>query len=630
MQTTKNYRSDKHTGDLATNTSLSISIGCFSAAGKKSENQDCWSLGKAKQKPIVSRQELMETYSVSLTDHSISIDACARSALQPETGVSKGLALCIADGVSHCQEAKAASAFVTRKFIDEYFKTEKFWSLGKSIRATLDKVNFQLYQMGKESEIGSSTSNYYDEYSSRNARLTTFSGGIISGENLHLFHVGDSRVVLLRDGTATQLTSSHNQKLGFRNKVLTRAVGADTKVSVDYSTHKVYQSDILILTTDGVHEFVDTTKIQEIVENNPQLEEAARIIGRAAIKMGSYDNVTCLIARIDEQPIADISQLETTLLELQIPPKLIPGNRIDNYRVVETLHENNRSHIYLVNHIDSGKKYVLKVPSINFAEDIYYRQNFSRELWLGAQLDSPFFMRTYPKKENTKLCYILCEHIKGQNLRQWIYDNPNPSLASVRKIVSQIIKALRLLKRLEICHRDLKPENLMIDTKGRIKIIDYGAASIAAVEESLLNLAPDYPAGTQGYMAPETVKYLKHNWQSDFYSLAVITFELLTGKLPFSYEHRFNRRPEKWRYISLSNYRNDLPFWLDIALEKSLSQDKNLRQQSYSEFEQDISWPNKEIERLYLERPLLERDPVKFWQYCSLGLTCALVLSLFY
>ncbi len=179
----------------------------------------------------------------------------------------------------------------------------------------------------------------------------------------------------------------------------------------------------------------------------------------------------------------------------------------------------------------------------------------------------------------------------------------------------------------------------MIDHQGQIKLIDYGTASIAALDEQVNLLKETHPLGTVNYIAPETLINLTSTHKSDLFSLGVMTYEMLTGHLPYtklssqSYKvgvkNESDKKPyEQYQYLPALEFRSDLPFWVDLALRRAVEANPDDRYDLYSEFMTDISRPNQRAESSFESQPFIERDPVKFWKVVSaiLALTVLVLL----
>ncbi|MFD2166843.1 protein kinase [Thalassotalea euphylliae] len=536
----------------------------------------------------------------------------------------KGFAAAIADGLSTASHAREAAQLVVTQFLTDYFSTPPTWSTQKSAFKVVSSLNDWLYAQS-------------DDVKHNNQQwLTTFSSLIIKSSTGYLFHVGDSRIAQVRDGNFEYLTKDHSRKHGKQHMVLTRALGGEPRVKIDAFELAVQQGDFYILSSDGFHDFVDKEYVANTLANlsgdidSDLLETTGRELAQKAMENGSDDNVSCLIAYVESLPVKEMVELERELLSKRILPALGPGLKLDGYEVIKTLHESTRSHLYLVKRPDEPEPRVLKVPSQNFTDDVHYIQGFIREAWLGERVNHRNIMKV-TQARNSEYLYHYCEYIDGQTLSDWMHDNPKPSIAVVRDIVKQVIAALRTFQRMEVLHRDLKPDNIMIDKFGKITLIDYGTAAVAALDEDANTIQNEVPQGTVNYIAPETLLNMHADYYSDLFSLGVITYELLTGELPFkpmTRQDALKAEQQNWQYRSIKQFRSDLPVWMDYALQKATEPVSSKRYQAYSEFEADICKPNMSAVKEYQSQPLLQRDPVLFWKGLSVLLIILLIASL--
>lgn len=550
---------------------------------------------------------------------------------------AKGVVTVIADGVSTANKAAEAAQLSVTQFIHDYYATPQTWSTQKSASKVLASLNQWLYAQS-DAESG-----YTLQW------LTTFSALIIKSSTAYIFHVGDTRISQCRQQHLESLTQDHQQKQGPTHSVLTRALGADFRLQVDVQKVAVEVGDIFILSCDGVHDYLSSQQIKHQLAILPKipsskaLERVAKILTELAIAAGSKDNVSCLLVYIGATPNRALVEIERELLNKAIPPALSIGNKLDDYQICNVIHASIRSHLYLASHPNEAEPCVLKVPSQNFADDTNYLQGFVREAWLGERLSNSHVMKIKPGSEKSKFLYHVCEYIDGQTLSQWMFDNPEPNLGQVRDIVEQIIIALRSFQRLDVVHRDLKPDNIMIDTYGKVFLIDYGTALIASLAENDSVLTETVPQGTLNYIAPETLLSLHADQQSDLFSLGVITYEMLCGQLPYKpmpisvvNAHNFNVKHNKksqydysqWQYRSIRQYRTDLPFWLDMVLSKATQADPKLRMQAFSELKADLSKPTDSALDDYKNQPILQRNPVLFWQGVSFLFAVLFLISL--
>ena len=517
----------------------------------------------------------------------------------------KGAAAVICDGVSSGEESQVASQMAATVFITDYFSTPPTWSTRNAASKVLQGLNSWIHRQN----------------AARNARqdsmLTTFSAVITKSNTLHSFHVGDSRIHHLRGHMFEQITRDHTLTEGGR-EYLARALGADSHLEVDYHTLDLAVGDRVLLTTDGVHGVLSRAALRELLAcGGADLEACARRIVDAAAQAGSDDNLTALIVSIDQLPLETLDETHRRLTQLPIPPVLASGNRIDGFEVLDVIFSGTRSHMYLVKDSESGQRFVLKAPSGNFAEDAVYLDGFIREEWVGQRIDHPNVMKTYRPPREKRFLYYLGEHIEGMNLREWLQDNPKPPLDAVRDIVRQAIAGLRAFQRADMVHQDLKPENIMINRDGRVKLLDFGTVMIAGTDEIASPLDKSVPQGSVNYVAPEYLMGEAGSFRSDLFSLAVITYEMITGEMPFD-EPAVKRvsldNYGELDYIPANRRRHDLPLWIEGCLRKALQPNPAYRYDAFSEFLQDFTHPNPQLEAHIRRQPLLQKNPLRFWK----------------
>ena len=553
---------------------LHASVGYYSDPGKKSANQDFYGF-------TIPEQGLLRT---------------------------KGIAAAVADGISSSEYGQEASHACVIGFLEDYFSTPETWSVKKSALQVLTALNNWLYRQGN---------NKTEEH---RGRVTTFSAVVLKSTTAHLFHVGDSRIYRLRDGNLELLTTDHKTWVSQERNYLSRAMGADTHLKIDYRKHALDIGDVFILTTDGVHEYVNPETLTRILlANQKHLDKAAALIVRQALDQDSPDNVTCLLVQVVDLPSQEPDEVIQQLTELPFPPELSEGMILDGYRVIRELHASNRSQLYLATDVDTGLRVVLKTPSVNYEDDPAYIERFTMEEWVGRRIDNPHVVKVYEPTRRRRFLYHVTEFLKGSTLRQWMLDHPQPDLEAVRAVVEQIAKGLQAFHRLEMVHQDLKPENILIDEAGTVKLVDFGSTKVAGIAEIATPVARTHLLGTKNYTAPEYASDQPGSNRSDIYSLGVMTYEMLTWKLPYG------EMPDNWKYKNLggklrytpaTDYNETIPDWIDAMLKKAVTPKPEKRYTELSEFLYDLRHPNQAL--LYKDyRPLLERHPVAFWRGLS-------------
>jgi serine/threonine-protein kinase len=173
----------------------------------------------------------------------------------------------------------------------------------------------------------------------------------------------------------------------------------------------------------------------------------------------------------------------------------------------------------------------LKIPHPDLEADPILFDRFQREAAIGEKLDHPRIMRVFSDEKRSRV-YMVMEWCQGRLLRQ-ILDEGRLPQDRVLRIAIEVLEALEYIHAQGVVHRDLKPENIMVDDRDNIKLIDFGIAGDSAARR-LTYANVTAALGTPNYISPEQVKGKRGDGRSDLYSMGVILYEMLTGKLPFT------------------------------------------------------------------------------------------------
>ncbi len=546
---------------------LTVSIGRYTDAGRKAENQDF----------------------------------CGARVPKGTALSLKGITLAVADGISSSEtSAEAAEASVTALLTD-YYATSDAWTARTAATTVISATNAWLF--GQNAALSDMNT----------GKICTLSALIFKGRDGHVFHLGDSRIYRLTDGTLEPLTTDHRAVLSSEESYLAQGMGLDSQVAVEYRRVSLSVGDTFILATDGVHEVIEAADVVSALEA-PDLDAAAERLGRLAYERGSEDNLTVMLARVEALPEAE---LELDLAKLPLPPLPKAGDVIDGFRILRPVNSTARSHVFLAEG-PSGQKVALKIPTVEMAEDTSYLNRFVLEEWIARRMSSSHVLRAADAPAQRTALYVVTEWVEGRTLRQWMDDHPEPDLDKVRDIIGQIVVGLRAFHRKEMLHQDLRPENIMIDDDGTVKIIDLGSTSVAGVEEATAGMLGHMP-GTFQYTAPEYFSGDFVSWRSDQYALGVIAYEILTGRLPFGAEvARIETRRDLLR-LSYRPARDDdspVPAWMDAALKRATQPDAARRYDALSEFVAELKRPGQSWNAAR-HVPLMEKNPVRFWQGVS-------------
>jgi serine/threonine protein kinase/serine/threonine protein phosphatase PrpC len=533
---------------------------------------------------------------------------------------SKGIAIAVADGISSSEVSQIASQAAVTSFLEDYYCTSEAWSVKTSVERVLAATNSWLHSQTQQSQ---------HRYDKDRGYVCTLSAMVIKSTTAHIFHVGDTRIYQLRDNALDQLTNDHRVWMSPDQSYLSRALGINSQLEIDYNTLQVEKGDVFLFATDGIYEYAASDFIiAAINRNGGDLDEVAKIIAKEAYQQGSGDNLTIQLIRVEELPSPEANEIYQQLSELQFPPILEARMVLDGYKIIREVHGSSRSHIYLAVDEETNNVVIIKTPSIDLQGDPAYLERFLMEEWVARRINSAHVLKPCSQTRKRKYFYLVTEFIDGQTLAQWMIDNPKPDMETVRGIIEQIAKGLRAFHRLEMLHQDLKPDNIMIDSTGTVKIIDFGSARVAGIMEIATPIERNNLLGAAQYAAPEYFLGESGSSRSDTFSLGVIAYEMLTGRLPYGAEvpkSKTKAAQRKLKYNSALHDDREIPAWIDEAIRKAVHPNPNKRYGELSEFVFDLHHPNKEF--LSKTRPpLIERNPVIFWKSVSFILMMALII----
>ena len=535
---------------------------------------------------------------------------------------SKGIAVAVADGISSSEVSQIASQSAVTSFLEDYYCTSDAWSVKTSVERVLIAANSWLHSQTRQSP---------GRYDKDRGYVCTLSAMVVKSTTAHIFHVGDTRIYQMHGNALEQLTNDHRVRVSADRSYLGRALGIECQLDIDYETRQVEKGDTFLLATDGVYEFADADFIIAAVKSNgDDLNKAARCIAEKAYRQGSKDNLTVQIVRVDELPSPAANEIYRQLSGLQFPPALDARAIFDGYKIVREVHASNRSHVYLAVDGETNGQVIIKTPSVDLRDDPAYLERFLMEEWIARRINSPYVLKPCSQARKRNYLYLVTEFIEGRTLAQWMIDNPKPEIETVRGIIEQIAKGLRAFHRLEMLHQDLRPANIMIDSTGTVKIIDFGSTSVLGLMEIATHEERNHLLGTAQYTAPEYFLGESGSSRSDLFSLGVITYQMLTGRLPYGAQVAKCGTKAAQRKLSYNPVRSDgreIPAWIDEAIRKAVHPDPHKRYEDLFEFVFDLHHPNKEFLRSK-RAPLIERNPVIFWKSVSFILMLIIIAVL--
>jgi serine/threonine protein phosphatase PrpC len=520
---------------------------------------------------------------------------------------NKGIVLAVADGVSSAEAGKEASKTAIARYLEDYFQTPDTWSVKHAGQKLLSSINLTLFKRSHE------FTNQEKGY------LTTFTGLVLKSRTCHFFHVGDSRAFLLRNGELKQLTRDHVASIATGRSFLARAVGMDNCLQIDYGTIAMETDDVLLVSSDGIHDFIEADKVKDILASTQNVQQKITCLVQTAFDHGSDDNISGIVAVINNLPNESLNDYNSKLTRLPFPPPLDEGVMLDGYKVIQELFASSRSQLYLVEDSQTKERMVMKTPSINFIEDTGYIDRFIQEEWIGKRIHSEHVVNIIKQVRPRTCLYYLMDYVHGVSLDKWMIKNRFPKPKSAIKIIEQIAQGLAAFHQMETIHQDLKPANIIINDEDHIKIVDFGSVFVSGLAEVFIPLDIEGVLGTASYSDPQYLLGKNTGIQGDLYALATITYELFCGALPygekieecqtaFEYDHL--------RYIPANEHNPIIPIWFDRTLQRGVLFDLEHRYTNLAEFIQDLKHPNADYLR---DIPQMKSDKsqVIFWQMLS-------------
>ncbi|MBM7659409.1 serine/threonine-protein kinase [Bacillus mesophilus] len=225
------------------------------------------------------------------------------------------------------------------------------------------------------------------------------------------------------------------------------------------------------------------------------------------------------------------------------------GRRLSGrYKVIDTIGGGGMANVYLARDMILERNVAVKVLRPDFSNDEEFIRRFHREAQAATSLNHPNIVSIYDVGEEDNIFYIVMEHIDGTTLKEYIQKNGPLSNEESVNIMIQLTSALANAHENQIVHRDIKPQNILIDEHGIVKVTDFGIA--VALSSTTITQTNSF-LGSVHYLSPEQARGGMATKKSDIYSLGIVMFELLTGRMPFFGESAVS--------IALKHLQNDTP-----------------------------------------------------------------------
>lgn len=505
----------------------------------------------------------------------------------------KGALAVLADGVSGTAGGREAAEYTVRGLLADYYATPDTWEVQHALDKVLGAINRWLISQATTRRDLAGMS-------------CTLSALVLRGQRYHLAHVGDSRIYRLRGDAFTQLTTDHVWDRPDMRHVLKRAVGLDSHLMADFAEGELQAGDVFVLVSDGVWEPLGDLGMHSALNlhRNPAL--AADELVRLAHKQGGQDNASAVVVHVGAVAEDNLRDHLAAERRLPVPPRLKPGTRLDDFEVVEVLHESRMSLLYKVRKRSDGRLWVLKTLPPLAANQPEFAAALIQEEWLAKKVIAHYFPQVLPlaADERSALYYVMSWHA-GATLQQHLDAGRHFSIAEATQTGIRLVKGLAALHRLNILHRDIKPDNLHLGDDGKLRILDFGVAASSSPHNT--------GAGTPSYMAPELIAGDAATVQSELYAAGGTLYYLLTRKYPYGEIEPF-QHPRFGDPTPPTRYRPEIPQWLENLLLKAVAREPGNRFETAEEMLLALEQGERRPLGAPRRTPLLARDPLRAWQ----------------
>ncbi|RLQ92713.1 Stk1 family PASTA domain-containing Ser/Thr kinase [Planomicrobium sp. Y74] len=267
---------------------------------------------------------------------------------------------------------------------------------------------------------------------------------------------------------------------------------------------------------------------------------------------------------------------------------LIGRNINGRYKIKELIGGGGMSNVYLAHDMILDRDIAIKMLRYDFSNEEELRRRFQREALSTTSLAHPNIVNIFDVGEDGAIPYLVMEYVPGKTLKEYIIEHSPIAPERAVKIMKQLASALAHAHHNQIVHRDIKPQNILMDEEGNVKISDFGIAmALSATSYTQTNSV----LGTVHYLSPEQARGGNATKKSDIYSLGIVMYELLTGRLPFSGESAVSiaLKHLQTETPSLREIVPTIPQSLENVVLKATAKNAQHRYQSADEMDEDLS-----------------------------------------
>ncbi len=257
------------------------------------------------------------------------------------------------------------------------------------------------------------------------------------------------------------------------------------------------------------------------------------------------------------------------------------------YRLLRKLGSGGMADVWLAEDRELGRRVAIKILHERYANDEQFVERFRREATHAAGLSHQNIVSIYDRGSINGSYFIVMEYVEGRTLKELLVARGTCPVPVAISYARQILAALRFAHRNGIIHRDIKPHNVIVDHEGRIKVADFGIARAGTTSQMT---EAGSIIGTAQYLSPEQARGAPVDESSDLYSIGIVLYELVTGKVPFTGESAVEIAMKHLSHVpeTPSHIRHEIPHDLDLVILRALAKDPADRYRSAAEMDRDL------------------------------------------
>ncbi len=520
-------------------------------------------------------QSVITTHNLAASEKSGSEDACAAELWRDS------VIAVLADGVGSARHAQEAATRAVESIITNFKSRPKSWSAARALEEFTRLVNRTLYQESLAR-------------CERPELLCTIAAIVVEGGQLHGVNAGDSRVYLWHDGQLRQLSEDHVEAGTEFKHILHRAAGMSAEITLHTFQTPVAAGDVVLLCSDGLSNVLPVEQIESLLRSHA----TARTLVSAARELTTgemLDDTSAVVVEISGT--GDVRQQA-----LEVPGVLRAGQVFDGCELLRPLNQTERAWVAR----RDGHEVVVKFAPERARDDEAVRDQFAREIWSVTRFESDFFIHAFVPPTGRTFCYCM-EYVAAPTLKTVLENGPLPVPDAVA-LANFLLAAAQFFSGHDLVHGDLKPENILVlraEGKNKFKLIDFGNVT------EIFSLTTR--AGTPSFLAPERFHQAPISERTEIFAIGVTLFLAVAGRFPYGEIEPFQtpvfRPPPR-----LTRLNPHIPPWLEAVALRAVALAPEDRYQTYSEMKFDLENPEQVRPWFQKDTPLLERNPLLFYQ----------------